>query len=124
MSDKYEKAACENRIHWKAARSRPKGNNRQATTQPMYNMNRIYATCERTFREEGWSEDKILQKQTEQFRTIILGNESTQKMWGIRSVRITPHNGKSAFNYPIVIDGTIVQALISADLAYWLLNAK
>ena len=42
----------------------------------------------------------------------------------MRSVRITPHNGESAFNYPIVIDGTIVQALISADLAYWLLDAK
>ena len=123
-SDKVEKAACENRNYRKAARSKPQGKNRQAITQPTYNMNRIYAICERTFREEGWSEDKIIKEQTEHFRTIILGNESTQRMWNMRSVRITPHNGKSAFNYPIVIDGTIVQALISANLAYWLLDAK
>ena len=61
--DKAEKAACEDRNYRQAARSRQQESNRQAPTQPKYNKNRIYAICERTFREEGWSEDKIIREQ-------------------------------------------------------------
>ena len=45
-------------------------------------------------------------------------------MNNMRSIRITPHNGESAFNYPVVVDMTASRALISADLAFWLLDAK
>ena len=45
-------------------------------------------------------------------------------MNNMRSIRITPHNGESVFNYPIAVDVTVTRALISADLAYWLLDAK
>ena len=107
----------------RVARSQPGKRNRRVTSQPAYSMSRIYATCERTFKEDGWLENETKEKQSNHFHTTILDNELESAM-ETRIVRITPHNGAIAFSYPVVIDGTVVQALISADLAYWMLDAK
>ena len=91
---------------------------KQMTSQPVYNMNRIYTICERAFREEGCHEDAIKEELTCHFQVTILDDNIKKEMYNTKVVRITPHNGMCDFSYPVVVDDTVLQALISANLAY------